>query len=280
MRHVLLASAVGEKAIVANAVEARRQHVEQKAPDELLRCQGHRFPLVAISIVGVVETDLPVADAEQAIVRDRDPVRDRIRPDCGWIHRELKRVGVTLQLLWEEYAQAYPDGYRTASSARSTGSGRAGCGRRCARCIGPARRHSSISRERSPRSSIGAPARSAPSSSSSRCSEPAPTPSPRRPPASSCPTGWARTPAWSSSSAAPRPSGSPTSSRAPSPGPAAMSRVSIGPTRNSPRTMAPSWSRRAPRRPGTRRKSKRACWWPSAGSSPGCGTRPSSVWPR
>ena len=112
MRHVLLASAVGEKAIVANAVEARRQHVEQKAPDELLRCQGHRFPLVAISIVGVVETDLPVADAEQAIVRDRDPVRDRIRPDCGWIHRELKRVGVTLQLLWEEYAQAYPDGYR------------------------------------------------------------------------------------------------------------------------------------------------------------------------
>ena len=40
------------------------------------------------------------------------PVRDRIRPDCGWIHRELKRVGVTLQLLWEEYAQVHPDGYR------------------------------------------------------------------------------------------------------------------------------------------------------------------------
>ena len=39
-------------------------------------------------------------------------VRNRIRPDCGWIHRELKRVGVTLQLLWEEYAQAHPDGYR------------------------------------------------------------------------------------------------------------------------------------------------------------------------
>ena len=40
------------------------------------------------------------------------PVRDRFRPDCAWIHRELKRVGVTLQLLWEEYVQAHPDGYR------------------------------------------------------------------------------------------------------------------------------------------------------------------------
>ncbi len=40
------------------------------------------------------------------------PMRDRIRPDCAEIHRELKRVGVTLQLLWQEYAQVHPDGYR------------------------------------------------------------------------------------------------------------------------------------------------------------------------
>ena len=40
------------------------------------------------------------------------PVHDRIRPDCAYIHRELKRNGVTLQLLWEEYAQVHPDGYR------------------------------------------------------------------------------------------------------------------------------------------------------------------------
>ena len=31
---------------------------------------------------------------------------------CGRIHRELARTGVTLQLLWEEYAQVYPEGYR------------------------------------------------------------------------------------------------------------------------------------------------------------------------
>ena len=40
------------------------------------------------------------------------PVRNRARPDCAYIHRERKRDGVTLQLLWEEYAQVHPDGYR------------------------------------------------------------------------------------------------------------------------------------------------------------------------
>ena len=40
------------------------------------------------------------------------PVYDRVRSDCAYIHRELKRDGVTLQLLWEEYAQVHPNGYR------------------------------------------------------------------------------------------------------------------------------------------------------------------------
>ncbi len=39
-------------------------------------------------------------------------MRDRARPDCAYIHRELKRNGVTLQLLWEEYAQVHQSGYR------------------------------------------------------------------------------------------------------------------------------------------------------------------------
>ena len=37
--------------------------------------------------------------------------RARVRPDLGHIHQELKRVGVTLHLLWEEYRETYPDGY-------------------------------------------------------------------------------------------------------------------------------------------------------------------------
>jgi len=33
-------------------------------------------------------------------------------PDFTGMHRELRRKGVTLQLLWEEYREAYPDGYQ------------------------------------------------------------------------------------------------------------------------------------------------------------------------
>jgi len=39
------------------------------------------------------------------------PVRERAAPDCLWIHQELKKVGVTLHLLWEEYRAVHQDGY-------------------------------------------------------------------------------------------------------------------------------------------------------------------------
>ena len=49
---------------------------------------------------------------EARLFRRPAPVRERVRPDCAYIHRELKRDGVTLHLLWEEYVQVHPDGYR------------------------------------------------------------------------------------------------------------------------------------------------------------------------
>ena len=49
--------------------------------------------------------------ARGSIVSTRRAGARRIRPDCAYIHRELKRDSVTLQLLWEEYAQIHPDGY-------------------------------------------------------------------------------------------------------------------------------------------------------------------------
>jgi len=33
-------------------------------------------------------------------------------PDFDWVHRELRRKGVTLQLLWVEYKDEHPDGYQ------------------------------------------------------------------------------------------------------------------------------------------------------------------------
>lgn len=40
------------------------------------------------------------------------PASRRPLPDCAEIHQELKRKGVTLQLLWQEYKEADPSGYQ------------------------------------------------------------------------------------------------------------------------------------------------------------------------
>ena len=57
-------------------------------------------------------TELDDAVLEGQLFRRAAPAHDRARPDCAYIHRELKRDGVTLQLLWEEYALVHPQGYR------------------------------------------------------------------------------------------------------------------------------------------------------------------------
>ena len=53
-------------------------------------------------------------EAIERLVYPPTPVtaKDR-RPQPEWaaVHRELRRPGVTLQLTWEEYREAYPDGY-------------------------------------------------------------------------------------------------------------------------------------------------------------------------
>jgi hypothetical protein len=38
--------------------------------------------------------------------------RKRPEPDWNYIHQELRRKGVTLQILWFEYKEHYPDGYQ------------------------------------------------------------------------------------------------------------------------------------------------------------------------
>jgi transposase len=38
--------------------------------------------------------------------------RLRVEPDYGVMHKELKKRGVSLMLLWEEYISSHPDGYR------------------------------------------------------------------------------------------------------------------------------------------------------------------------
>ena len=64
--------------------------------------QGLGWPLPA---------ELDDAALEARLYPRATALRNRVRPDCAYIHRELKRDGVTLQLLWEEYAQVHPNGY-------------------------------------------------------------------------------------------------------------------------------------------------------------------------
>jgi transposase len=55
--------------------------------------------------------DLDEAALEAKLFRLPEPGRERAAPDLVGIHQELKRVGVTLHLLWEEYREIYPQGY-------------------------------------------------------------------------------------------------------------------------------------------------------------------------
>jgi transposase len=49
---------------------------------------------------------------ERLYGREPGPGVRRPMPDCSWIHTELRRAGVTLQLLHLEYLERHPDGYR------------------------------------------------------------------------------------------------------------------------------------------------------------------------
>ncbi|WP_146168674.1 transposase [Sphingomonas sp. PP-CE-3G-477] len=46
------------------------------------------------------------------VAAKRGSERGRHEPDWAVVNRELKRKHVTLQLLWDEYIEAHPDGYR------------------------------------------------------------------------------------------------------------------------------------------------------------------------
>jgi len=57
--------------------------------------------------------DLDEAALEERLLRrPRSPTSPRPQPDPAHVHQELKRVGVTLHLLWMEYLGEHPSGYR------------------------------------------------------------------------------------------------------------------------------------------------------------------------
>jgi transposase len=53
-------------------------------------------------------------ELDKAMAKPDPASRPNQRPplDCVYIHQEMKRKSVTLALLWQEYKEAYPDGYQ------------------------------------------------------------------------------------------------------------------------------------------------------------------------
>jgi transposase len=70
------------------------------------RAVGVAWPLPEDISDEILEAQLYPAAKALATMSTRRP-----KPDWATVHRELRRPGVTLQLLWEEHRAAHPDGY-------------------------------------------------------------------------------------------------------------------------------------------------------------------------
>ena len=73
---------------------------------ERVAAAGLRWPLPAPLTDRVLEAMLYAGHGSQ------QGARRKAEPDWTYVHHELRRPGVTLMLLWEEYRQREPDGYR------------------------------------------------------------------------------------------------------------------------------------------------------------------------
>ena len=194
---------------------------------------------------------------------------------------ELRRKGVTLELLWLEYREAIPTATATPSSVTYYRDWRATSTSSCAKSTAPGRSSSSTSPARRSRSTTDAPARShcdaelfvAVAGASNYLFAEA-----------------LRLPGalyWVSAHvhAFEAMGGCHEivvcdNLRSGSPGRTATSPTSTPPIRRWPPTTASPSSRRGPTSRETRPRSKPACCWPSAGSSPGCATGSSPRSPR
>lgn len=115
----------------------------------------------------------------------------RTEPNWADLTVELKKPGVTLLILWEEYRGSHPDGCGYSRFASSFAASNSGFPRRCARSMRPATRSSSTIPARRSRLLIARSVRSATQRSSSRCSAHPASPMPKQHGHKHFPTGSA-----------------------------------------------------------------------------------------
>ena len=83
--------------------------------------------------------DLDEASLERRLLGRTGADTRVVEADFARVHIELRRKGVTLVLLWQEYRAEHPTGYAYSQFCGAIGNGRGRSSRRCARCIAPAR---------------------------------------------------------------------------------------------------------------------------------------------
>ena len=110
---------VAQKPEVAYLHEPVGEDVEEEPPDELGSLKGHDLLLIAVGVVLPTERDLAILHADDAVVRDRDPVgvppeiaEDVLGPVEG-------RLGVNHPLLgieaFQQTREVLPHGLKLAS---------------------------------------------------------------------------------------------------------------------------------------------------------------------
>ena len=113
------ALAVREEAVVADAMEAVRQGVQQEAPDELIGRKRHELGLAVMAIILPAEGDFGIGQADQAGVGDGDAVC--VSAEIGeHLSRSAEgRLGIDHPLDPAQFAQAAVKVAGCASLARS-----------------------------------------------------------------------------------------------------------------------------------------------------------------
>jgi len=108
MRHVREILRLGDAGISKHEI-ARRTGLAASTVRETLK----RF--ASAGLVWPLPDEVTDTVLEAALYKNagtKQGHRRHAEPDWAWVHRELKRKHVTLSILWDEYIDQHPDGYR------------------------------------------------------------------------------------------------------------------------------------------------------------------------
>jgi hypothetical protein len=82
---------VRQEAYLAQALEAMRQDMQEKAPDKLMGLQAHGLHLIALAPIAICAADAAMTDISEAMIGNRNAVgiAAQIVEDQGWPHARL-----------------------------------------------------------------------------------------------------------------------------------------------------------------------------------------------